>query len=450
MAILTSIQEAVAAGYITPPIIANYYNIPPSTGTGVTVGIISSYGGYNINDLQLAFNDLYAMGQLPSNTLPAINFISVPPGQTNPGSDSDGENTLDLYCVATMVPNATINFYRANTSSNFVDAINQAVNDNCDVISISYGTGEPVVSEVFGSSIAQFESAFANAAAKNITVLVSSGDQGSDPINDSSFDSSYPFEGPTYPASSANVIAVGGTALYTRFNTEIATQNSGGGISTITTIPSWQANADLSYTSVTGSDITSSETVGTLQSLTSSGYRGVPDISAPFYFYALYYNGTLENISSFGGGGTSAACPIMAGMIARFKALTGKRLSSAAYNQLFYSNPAAFYNSTFNQVLYAYDFGTPINPSVGYIRQSNDDIFANGYLATAGSWNPLTGLGRPIGNILLNLLSAQTIKVNTPSGWSPVANVYIKTAANTWSNVRAIYTKTVNGWRQTF
>ena len=105
--------------------------------------------------------------------------------------------------------------------------------------------------------------------------------------------------------------------------------------------------------------------------------RGIPDISAPMNQYALYYNGSLTSI-----GGTSAGTPTMAGMLARFKALTGQALSSYAYNNLFYSNPSAFYDIT---------------------TGNNATAIANGYAARAG-WDPVTGMGTPNGTSLLNLI----------------------------------------------
>jgi kumamolisin len=149
----------------------------------------------------------------------------------------------------------------------------------------------------------------ANAAAKGITVLAASGDQGS---------SGNQAPGPIsvcYPASSPNVVAVGGTILnyntstYARF-LETASVSSGGGISTVFPVPTWQTGlqANLYFTSN-----------GYSQVSTITG-RGVPDISAPYQTYVMYYNNNIV-----GTGGTSASCPIMAGMLARFMSLNGGR-----------------------------------------------------------------------------------------------------------------------------
>jgi subtilisin family serine protease len=48
-----------------------------------------------------------------------------------------------------------------------------------------------------------------------------------------------------------------------------------------------------------------------------------------------------------------------------------------------------------------------------------------------------------------NLQSMGIIKT-ADNTWKSVANVKVKTDATTWSNVRAIWTKTIGGWRQTY
>jgi len=48
-----------------------------------------------------------------------------------------------------------------------------------------------------------------------------------------------------------------------------------------------------------------------------------------------------------------------------------------------------------------------------------------------------------------NLQSMGIIKTANNT-WNSVANVKVKTGATTWSNVRAIWTKTISGWRQTY
>jgi len=96
---------------LTATKIATAYNIPASTGVGVKVGIISLDGGFSQTDLNKSMADL---GLTTGN----VTFISVDGGTNNyTGSAVDIENTLDLVCVAGMVPAANIVLYRGNLSS---------------------------------------------------------------------------------------------------------------------------------------------------------------------------------------------------------------------------------------------------------------------------------------------------------------------------------------------
>ena len=445
----SNITNAPADGYITPPLVANVYGIPYSnTGTigttkKVKVGIFSAGGNWNATD----FNDSMSDMGIPI-TSSSITTISV--DESNPVSFGtqtgyDQENTLDLYCVASIVPTANIVIFIGNNAStysgivaNWNNIINRMVAENCDIITISYCIDESVL---VANSIGGFlETAFANATAKGITILAATGDHGAEGNqNEGSLQKSA-----SYPATSPNVIAVGGTYLSLNSNGTRASEILGnssaniggfasgvasGGISSLfTPAPSWQSGftANLYFS---GNGYSTGNT-------TITG-RGVPDISAPFYNYAVYYGGAGQ-VYTFAG--TSAATPVIAGILARSIGTTGKRPTLGANTLLpeFYSNSTTSF-SKFSGTLNltsGNDIDTADSEGVGYVAQSG--------------WDPVTGLGVPIGANLFNLLSAQTTTIKTIDGWAPVSNIYVKTATNTWSNVRAIYTKTVNGWQQTF
>jgi kumamolisin len=376
-------------GTLTPPQVATAYNVPASTGTGVTIGILSLGGGFLQSDLNKCFTDLKANGLISSaTTTPTINLIKLgaSPGVFT-GSNADQENTLDIYCVATMVPGATINFYVYDTAYN-VFSINgynslfqRAISDRCDIITHSW-----VVSEQNGDILGP---SLQLAAANNITVLNASGDNGS------AFNGK---ERVTYPASSPFVIAVGGTDLSLNSNNTRATEvyedggvtdpnfgsswGSGGGFSTIFYAPNWQSGLQYqTYNSSTGA-------IGTL---TNVIMRGVPDISAPMNRFAMYFNGNAISV-----GGTSAATPTMAGIMARLKALTGVSMSSPAWNTLFYANPSAFYD---------------------IISGNNATAVPQGYAARSG-WDPVTGLGSINGGAIQTIL---TTPVLSPDGTRPAS-----------------------------
>jgi kumamolisin len=429
------------AGKLTPPQVASAYNIPASTGAGVKVGIISLGGGWSATDFNNSMSDMGLSSLVTSANITTV-LVDGASG-TFTGSAPDDENTLDLYCVAGMAPQANIVIYigqngdifygtdanaqaTINSTSNFANVVNRAVNDNCDIITISWGVGE-ILSNVYPNYYCgDFLAApLANAAAKGITVLVATGDNGSDAKIAGNIVSAQ------YPATNSNVIAVGGTHLNVSLgfgNTRVYETvdyndpglpgvGGGGGISSFVPLPAWQAN--LTYQQY----FYANSSPGPVTTLTT---RGIPDISAAMNTYELWYNNTVTGIA-----GTSASAPIMGGMFARIMSLSGSRRPIPnAIHKILYANLNAYYDIT-----------TGNNATVTYL---------NGYAASS-NWDPVTGVGVPWGNLVYPLVSSggTTIKT-TANTWSYVANVKVKTSTNTWSNVRAIWTKTINGWSQTF
>jgi subtilase family serine protease len=349
-------DSIVTAGYLTPPQIAKAYGTPASTGLGVKVGIFSFGGGFKQSDFNSSFADLKTAGYIPSNlTAPTIRQVLLN-GQQGTFSTSDNnaslENTLDIYCIGTLVPQASITLYIGN---NYTSMMNQAIADGCHIVSISWGSSE----------YTSDEANFINAVSNKIAVLASSGDYGSEIGN---------VEGVIYPSSSPNVMSIGGTnlTLYsnaggltdTRFS-EVDSNASGvgggGGLSAVFSLPTWQSG--LLYTPITNN------VTGTPTQLNA---RGLPDVSGPFYRYSMYYNGSGISI-----GGTSASCPTIAGFLARFQQLTEVQRSSPDWNTFFYTNP-------YGSLTKFYDITTG----------NNTGALPNGYSGTVG-WDAVTGLGAP-------------------------------------------------------
>jgi kumamolisin len=436
--VLPSYTSITQPPLLTAPQIATAYNIPPSNGVGVKIGIVSLGGGFSQADLNMSMANL---GLTTGN----VTFVPVDAAANNYNpvySNSASykgtvENTLDLVCVAGMVPSANIVLYigqnvgpqywnnaqyaaNVNSNSSFGNAIQAAVNDNCDVISISWGVPETIISGNVTYYCGDYlAAALANATAKNICVFVASGDYGSTAIPDASIGVNV-----DYPSASNNVTAVGGTNLTltvgnTRSGSETLYNNGSvggsGGVSLVTPLPSWQAN--LTYKTYPGNVVTSLIT------------RGVPDISAPFGPYGIWLNGNISSVV-----GTSASAPIMAGMVARFISLNSVRRppgGSAGLNSIFYNHTSGFYDIT---------------------TGNNVVITSPGYTSTVG-WDATTGLGPQLNAIATyqSVTSAGVAIKNSGNTWAPVANVYVKTGASTWANVQHIWTKTAaNTWAQTY
>jgi kumamolisin len=433
----TSINEGTL---LTAPKIATAYNVPTGTGAGVKIGIISLGGGFSQSDLDQSMADL-------GLTAPTITFVGVDGATNNFGAEpnGDGENALDLVCVAGMVPQANIVLYKGqnrlfydgflpravdvNKNSSFGNTIQRAIHENCDVITISWGASE--VFYINGVPVycgAFMENQFANAAAKGITVCVAAGDYGSQAINNPTvtYDNIVSAQ---YPALSANVIAVGGTYLTLDGSNqrlaETVYNNSesgyptgfggGGGVSIHMPLPAWQAN--LTYRRW----FRSNSSAGPVTPLTT---RGVPDISAAMNAYGVRVNGVIGGYS-----GTSAAAPIAAGIFARYISIHGRRPPKNSIHSILYSNLDAYYD----------------------ILSGNSASLLNTGYAASTDWDPVTGLGVPFGNTVQQLVASGGTTIKTADNtWNSVANVRVKTGATTWSNVRAIWIKTISGWRQTY
>ena len=424
----TSIGEG---SLLTGPKVATAYNIPASTGANVKVGIISLGGGYSQTDLNKSLANI-------SLTAPTVTFVPVD-GETNTYtgniSTPDVENMLDLVCVASMVPQANVVLYKAKTINDngslyltdYANVFRRAINENCDIITHSWGSAEST----------DFLSApLANASINGISIFVSTGDYGST-VNGTTVSAGY-------PATNANVIAVGGTNLSvfsgnTLRSNETVYNNSevgyptgvggSGGISSMIAVPTWQNG--LTYRKYFTSNSSYGPNVTLTSGTLSSGVgRGIPDIAAAMNAYGVWMTysgnnvGRVESVS-----GTSAAAPIMAGIFARYVSLTGRRPIPNAIHPVLYGNLNAYYD---------------------ILTGNNASLLTTGYAASS-NWDPVTGVGVPYGNVVYQMVSSGGTTIKTADNtWKYVANVKIKTDETTWANVKAIWTKTVSGWRQTY
>ncbi|MGF6572962.1 kumamolisin [Paraburkholderia sp. GAS333] len=334
----------------TPPQLASLYQFPQGDGKGECVGIIELGGGYNTSDLKSYFASLGVAS-------PTVKSVGVDQGSNQPSGDPngpDGEVTLDIEIVGSIVPGATIAVYfTQNSDAGFIDAVSRAVHDTTNkpsVISISWGGPE---SNWTSQSIKAFNSVLQSAAALGVTVCVASGDSGSS-------DGSGSGNQVDFPASSPYVLACGGTNLTasgTSISHEVVWNDgaqggaTGGGVSQAFPVPVWQNG--LSSTSTNGGK-------------TPLSGRGVPDVAgdaSPVTGYSVLIDGEQTVV-----GGTSAVAPLWAALIARINAASGQ--------------PAGFVNPKL------YKASGVCND----ITQGNNGSFA----ATPG-WDACTGLGSPNG-----------------------------------------------------
>jgi kumamolisin len=344
----------------TPVQVAQLYQFPITSAAGQTIGIIELGGGFRTADISAYFKSL-------SQTPPTVIAVSVDSGKNSPSdpNGADGEVMLDIEVAGAVAPGAKIVVYFApNTDQGFIDAISTAVHDTThkpSVISISWGGPESSWTQ---QSMTALDQACQSAAALGITITAASGDSGSS-------------DGVTtggnhvdFPASSPHVLACGGTKLLgsaASITSEVVWNESaanegatGGGVSAIFPLPTWQANA------------------GVPKAGTFAG-RGVPDVSGdadPVTGYIVRVDGQSMVI-----GGTSAVAPLWAGLIALANA---QNKATAGFLQpTIYSGKA---KTAFRDVT------------------SGD----NGAFKAAPGWDACTGLGSPNGAALAQLLADAT------------------------------------------
>jgi kumamolisin len=351
--------NAVSASY-TPVQVAQAYQFPASaTGAGQTIGIIELGGGYRQSDLTAYFKTLGVVA-------PSVIAVLVDGGKNSPSNanGADGEVMLDIEVSAAVATGAKIVVYFApNTDQGFIDAITTAVHDTTNkpnVISISWGGPESTWTQ---QALAALDAACQSAAALGITITAAAGDNGS---TDGGTGNNVDF-----PASSPHVLACGGTTLEanganvvseTVWNETASNEGAtGGGVSTVFALPTWQANSKVPAPS------------------TSSGGRGVPDVAGdadPTTGYTIRVDGQTIVI-----GGTSAVAPLWAGLIA----VANQQLGTAV----------GFIQPT----IYAARTASAFND----VTQGNNGAFSAG-----PGWDACTGLGSPLASRLIPLLAGSS------------------------------------------
>lgn len=360
-----NMQLRIAAAHkqsYTPVELAKIYTMPPGTdGAGQTVAIIELGGGFAQTDLDTYFKGL-------GLDTPTVTSVGVDGAKNVPGKDpkgADGEVLLDIEVVGGIAPKAKIVVYFApNTDAGFLDAISTAAHATAApaAISISWGQSEDTWAAQARTAMDQ---AFADAVAMGVTVTAAAGDSGSaDRSSGTHVD---------FPASSPNVLGCGGTSLDAVASTGAITSETvwndgssggatGGGISDVFPVATWQAAAGVPEDTEGGKG------------------RGVPDVAGnadPDTGYQIYVDGKSLVI-----GGTSAVAPLWAGLVARLVQSLGKPLG------------------LLHPTLYAAAKPKVTPPGFRDITVGN-----NGAYEAGPGWDACTGLGVPDATALLKVLN---------------------------------------------
>ncbi len=304
---------AQASGGFTPNQYLTAYQYDPLhsaavTGQGERVALIEVDGfkGSDIRNFARCFG----------LRVPAINSFGI--GLRKPLAPG-GESTLDLEVLDAAAPGLkAIDVYESSpAASSTLKALTAPLQNRGfkpQVISASLGLCEPFTYQAVGrAGIAATELALSEASASGITLLASSGDDGSADCTEGTGGTPIDKLAVNYPGSSWWVTGVGGTNLVLDAANAIQTQDvwndaaqvpgaaGGGGSSSMFSRPSYQ------------------------NGVVSGNSRAVPDVSmladvAPGYAVYCSVSGDCINSSDPDAwqavGGTSAATPLLAGGLA--------------------------------------------------------------------------------------------------------------------------------------
>jgi subtilase family serine protease len=301
------ISNATPTG-LSPSAIQHVYNLSglsPTSGAGAgqIIAIVDAFHDPNaLQDLN-TFSSKYnipTLSKCTSLSQSGACFEQVEPASGTPKVNSGWvlEESLDIEWAHAEAPGAKIVLVEAasNSFTNLFSAVVAAnkLSPSPNEVSLSWG----------GAESSSETSTDADLAHPGTFYTVSSGDSG---------------HGAQYPAASPNVVAVGGTTLNgcsgtscSGFTTETTWSGSGGGISAVEHIPSYQSG----YTG----KVFGASTIAAL----TGNMRGIPDVSfdANPNTGVSIFDSTRDQGQSgwFTVGGTSVGAPNWAGILAAGKA----------------------------------------------------------------------------------------------------------------------------------
>ncbi|XP_062481239.1 tripeptidyl-peptidase 1 isoform X2 [Pezoporus occidentalis] len=237
------------------------------------------------------------------------------------------------------------------------------------VHSVSYGDDEDSLSVAYMERI---NVEFMKAAARGLTILFASGDDGAGCRRVRSGNHTFR---PSFPASSPYVTTVGGTTFKNPFlvTAEVTDYISGGGFSNVFPMPQYQAAA-------VGQFLRSTPKLPPSSYYNSSG-RAYPDLAALSDNYWVVTNRIpLPWVS-----GTSASTPVVGGMVA----LINDRRLQQGLAPLGFLNPALYQlrEQGHEDALYDVTQGCHVSCLDGAVQ-------GQGFCAGPG-WDPVTGCGSP-------------------------------------------------------
>ncbi len=372
MHILLSAEPLSYPFGISPSQIKTAYELPSTGGNGSTIAIIDAGDTPNVTNDLTTFSTTFNL-TTPTNE----NFEIVKmPGVGNATSNWMMETCLDVEWAHAIAPDAKILLVEAKSAYSYdlLSAVDYARNQT-DVVAVSMSWGGL---EFFGETNADSHFTSNHGA----VFFASSGDNGSS-------------TGVIWPASSRNVVGVGGTTLKLNFDgsviSETAWNGSGGGVSSYESQPNYQTTYGL-----------------------NNSHRTVPDVSYDAGEGVSVYS--TANGGWISAGGTSAGAPQWAAIQALGLSATNTNLydkAKLAYSSYFRDITSGS-NGAFNATA-AYDYVTGLGSPLTFDFSSHLSVYpASG---PAGGSIILNGVGfTPESSVNISYLNPET------SSWVSIAN----------------------------
>jgi len=343
---------------VTPGVLSHRYRYPNATEednavAGNSMAVAEFQGQYFRTQDLTSFQSGCAVPNIAVDTIIGGNKESA-------GVEAE----LDIEYIKAVAPTVPLTVVY-NAQYSLLDWANQIMSlENPPLVhSVSYGNDEKQQSSV--AYMFSANTAFMKAGAQGLSILFASGDQGVCGREGCGlFKKRFK---PDFPAASPYITAVGGTDfLGDAVGDEMAWQSGGGGFSDTFDIPAYQQAAVAAYKARPDANLPN-------QKYWNNTGRGYPDVAAlggQKNSYCVNAGGRFEGVA-----GTSASCPVVAGIFAR---LNGLRLAAGKpamgfLNPFIYQNPSSFFD---------------VKAGV------NKDTSKYGFTAVEG-WDAATGFGTP-------------------------------------------------------
>ncbi|KAI8970653.1 subtilisin-like protein [Trametes punicea] len=373
--VANSVKQGIPTACVngtTPACLQYIYGIPstPAVNRDNQLGVTGRQGGIAGYSYLKTFLETYRPDMDPNTN---FTVVGIDGGSNNQSLPSISEGNLDIQYTVGVATGVPVDYVFVGTEwqdgefEGWLDEANYllALDNPPQVMTTSWGEyEESYFSRPVTERLCQ---AYAQLGARGVSFLVASldGGVGCSPDNITNFEA-------TFPSNCPYVTSVGGTDHY---DPEIAWPYSSGGFTNYFPTPAYQKAAVSTYLARYGH-----ENAGRFN---ASG-RGFPDISALATQYPIF-----EGVW-FDSGGTSAASPVIASMVA----LVNDRLRSIGKPPLGWLNPLLYSEKG---ILALTDI-TSGNSSI----TCTDSDQPRGFDAVPG-WDPVTGLGTPSFDKLLAL-----------------------------------------------